>query len=109
MAKAYNAIKNFQFKEVLNLVCYGAKHPEMLTQTQRITRLYRSVLRRQNQLLLEGLQGDVHKFNDELQAVSSEFYHLMNLNRGFASTPSIILHPCRRLSRRKSLIPNRCC
>jgi hypothetical protein len=33
MAKAYNAIKNFQFKEVLNLVCYGAKHPETLTQT----------------------------------------------------------------------------
>jgi hypothetical protein len=27
----------------------------------------------------------VHKFNDELQATSSEFYDLMHLNRGFAS------------------------
>lgn len=41
MSKAYHHIKNYCFKEVMNLVCYGSKYPETLTQTQRITRLYR--------------------------------------------------------------------
>lgn len=41
MSKAYIFVKNFSFPEMLNLLCYGSKVPETLTQTQRITRLYR--------------------------------------------------------------------
>lgn len=41
MSKAYLALKNFAWPEMMNLLCYGVKHPETLSQTQRITRLYR--------------------------------------------------------------------
>jgi len=41
MSKAYHAHKNFTFKEMMNLMSYGTKHPETLSHVQRITRLYR--------------------------------------------------------------------
>jgi len=44
MSKAYHAHKNFTFKEMMNLMSYGTKHPETLSHVQRITRLYRLLL-----------------------------------------------------------------
>lgn len=41
MSKAYLTLKNFRWSEMVNIMCYGAKYPETLSQTQRITRLYR--------------------------------------------------------------------
>lgn len=44
MSKAYNHVKNLNFKEMMNLVCYGHKYPSQLTNGQRVTRLYRLLL-----------------------------------------------------------------
>ena len=46
MSKAYYYCKNFSFKEVNNIFAYAVKNPETLTQQQRVTRLYKGVLRR---------------------------------------------------------------
>ena len=46
MSKAYYYCKNFSFKEVNNLFAYAVKNPETLTQEQRVTRLYKGVLRK---------------------------------------------------------------
>lgn len=31
MSKAYLVAKNFTWPEMMNLICYGAKHPETLS------------------------------------------------------------------------------
>ena len=41
MSKAYYYCKNFSFKQVNNLFAYETKNPELLSQSQRITRLYK--------------------------------------------------------------------
>jgi len=41
MSKAYYYCKNFSFREVNNLFAYGIRDPSVLTNQQRITRLYR--------------------------------------------------------------------
>jgi hypothetical protein len=46
MSKAYYYCKNFSFKEVNNLFAYAVKNTETLTQEQRVTRLYKGVLRK---------------------------------------------------------------
>ena len=41
MSKAYYYCKNFSFKEVNNLFAYSTKNPALLTQEQKINRLYK--------------------------------------------------------------------
>jgi len=41
MSKAYYYCKNFSFKQVNNLFAYQVKDPAVLTQKQRINRLYK--------------------------------------------------------------------
>ena len=41
MSKAYYYCKNFSFKEVNNLFSYSTKSPELLSQHQKICRLYK--------------------------------------------------------------------
>ena len=41
MSKAYYYCKNFSFKEVNNLFSYSTKNPALLTQEQKINRLYK--------------------------------------------------------------------
>ena len=41
MSKAYYYCKNFSFKEVNNLFQYATKSPELLSQQQKIQRLYK--------------------------------------------------------------------
>jgi len=41
MSKAYYYCKNFSFKQVNNLFAYQVKDPSVLTQKQRINRLYK--------------------------------------------------------------------
>lgn len=41
MSKAYYYCKNFSFQEVNHLFAYAVKNPEVLTQHQRVTRLYK--------------------------------------------------------------------
>ena len=44
--KAYYYAKNLSFKEVTSLFAYNVKDPSLLSQNQRITRLYKNTLRK---------------------------------------------------------------
>ena len=77
MSKAYYYCKNFSFKEVNNLFAYQVKDPSTLTQKQRISRLYKGVLRklqshhiftvrRPNVELYHQLQADVRRDFDRI-------------------------------------------
>ena len=46
MSKAYYYCKNFSFKEVNNLFAYATKDPSSLTRHQRISRLYKGMIRK---------------------------------------------------------------
>ena len=41
MASAHYFFRNYDIKQVINLVCYMTEYPHTLTSTQKITRLYR--------------------------------------------------------------------
>ena len=41
MASAHYFFRNYDIKQVINLVCYMTEFPHNLTSTQKITRLYR--------------------------------------------------------------------
>lgn len=41
MASAHYFFRNYDIKQVINLVCYMTEFPHTLTSTQKITRLYR--------------------------------------------------------------------
>ena len=46
MSKAYHFVKNFTFREVINLYAYGVVDPSVLSTKQSVFRLYRNSLRR---------------------------------------------------------------
>lgn len=41
MASAHYFFRNYDIKQVINLMCYMTEFPHTLTSTQKITRLYR--------------------------------------------------------------------
>ena len=41
MASAHYFFRNYDIKQVLNLLCYMSDNPSTLTSTQKITRMYR--------------------------------------------------------------------
>lgn len=41
MASAHYFFRNYDIKQVLNLMCYMTEYPHTLTSTQKITRIYR--------------------------------------------------------------------
>ncbi len=41
MASAHYFFRNYDIKQVINLICYMTEFPHTLTSTQKITRLYR--------------------------------------------------------------------
>ena len=74
MSKAYYYCKNFSFKEVNNLFSYAVKDPSMLTQQQRVTRLYKGMLRKlmaQNVHTIKRVNFD--RFHDEQYRVRRDF------------------------------------
>ncbi|EGR32627.1 hypothetical protein IMG5_076570 [Ichthyophthirius multifiliis] len=79
MSKAYYFLKNFNWEEVQNLLCYGTKHPNILTNHQKITRLYRATLRRVNAHQLEGYRTCFIKYNETLHNVSDDFRKMYQL------------------------------
>jgi len=79
MSKAYYYCKNFSFKEVNNIFAYAVKNPATLTQQQRVTRLYKGVLRR---LMANNIhcikRVNLEKFHDEQYAVRRDFDKIYN-------------------------------
>ena len=41
MSSAHYFFRNYDIKQVINLICYMTEYPHTLTSTQKITRLYR--------------------------------------------------------------------
>ncbi len=41
MSSAHYFFRNYDIKQVINLLCYMTEYPHTLTSTQKITRLYR--------------------------------------------------------------------
>ena len=79
MSKAYYYCKNFSFKEVNNIFAYAVKNPETLTQQQRITRLYKGVLRRLISNNIHTIKRvNFEKFHDEQYAVRRDFDKIYN-------------------------------
>ncbi|CAD8176889.1 unnamed protein product [Paramecium pentaurelia] len=85
MSKAYLAVKNFKWSEMVNLLAYGVKHPDTLSQTQRITRLYRATIRRHYTSQLENFKGDHIRFYNEMQGAQKDFNRLQELNNNYAN------------------------
>merc|ERR1711935_219993 len=74
MSKAYYYCKNFSFKEVNNLFAYAVKDPSVLTQQQRITRLYKGMLRKLNSQHVNAMKKvNFDKFYDEQYRVRRDF------------------------------------
>ena len=67
MSKAYYYCKNFTFKEVNTLFCYGLRDPSVLTSKQRTIRLFRATLRKILALRIH----TVHKFDFDRYAEDS--------------------------------------
>jgi len=80
MSKIYHWHKNFTFKEIMNLFSYGTKNPETLTHNQKLTRLYRSTLRKIYATQLEGYKTDFTEFNKSLTRTSLEFEKMTKMD-----------------------------
>ena len=81
MSKAYYYCKNFSFKQVNNLFAYSIKDPSLLTRKQRITRLYKGMLRK---LLAQHMftirRPNVDRFHDEQYRVRRDFERMLKSN-----------------------------
>ena len=74
MSKAYYYCKNFSFKEVNNLFAYAVKNPDVLTQQQRVSRLYKGTLRRLMAMHVHTpKRPDLEKFYAETYAARRDF------------------------------------
>ena len=74
MSKAYYYCKNFSFKEVNNLFAYAVKDPSTLTQQQRITRLYKGMLRKLMAQHIHTIKRvNFDRFHDEQYRVRRDF------------------------------------
>lgn len=58
MSYAHYFVKNYKIREVIDLFCYNTRFPHTLTSTQKITRLYRCILRRQRAITFFENRGD---------------------------------------------------
>jgi len=45
MASAHYFFRNYDIKQIINLLCYMTEYPHTLTSTQKITRLYRYIIK----------------------------------------------------------------
>mmetsp|Transcript_3106 Transcript_3106/g.485 ORF Transcript_3106/g.485 Transcript_3106/m.485 type:complete len:87 (-) Transcript_3106:409-669(-) len=79
MSKAYYFVKNFNWPEVRNLLCYSTKHPEILSHNQKVTRLYRASLRRTFAHRLEGYKTDFGDYNEAVADIHNDFKELITL------------------------------
>jgi len=79
MSKFYHFNKNFTFKEIMNLLTYNIKHPETLSSNQKITRLYRSTLRKFYATQMEGIKTEHDDFNRSMALASKDFHKMMTL------------------------------
>lgn len=78
MSKAYYYCKNFTFKEVNNLFAYSAKDPSHLSKQQKMTRLYKGMIRKlMAQRLFCIRQTDYDRFYEEQHAVRRDFDRIM--------------------------------
>mmetsp|Transcript_24186 Transcript_24186/g.21490 ORF Transcript_24186/g.21490 Transcript_24186/m.21490 type:complete len:201 (+) Transcript_24186:25-627(+) len=81
MSKAYYYVKNFTFKEVNNLFAYQVKDPSILTQYQRVTRLYKGTLRKLMASYIFTCRGrDYETFHEEARKVREDFDQLLASN-----------------------------
>ncbi|KAM3136725.1 hypothetical protein pb186bvf_011170 [Paramecium bursaria] len=84
MSKAYLWVKNFTWPEMVNIISFGTKYPEQLTQMQKATRLYRGVLRRLPTLTIDHYRGDNVKYYDDVHKASKEFRQLEQLIKNYS-------------------------
>ena len=54
MSSAGYFVKNYNIRQVVDLMCYGTKFPHTLTSTQKITRMYRYKIYKNSVQLSEG-------------------------------------------------------
>ena len=74
MSKAYYYCKNFSFREVNNLFAYSTKDPSHLSQDQRITRLYKGMIRKlMAQHVFTIRRCNFDRFHDEQARVRRDF------------------------------------
>jgi len=69
---------------------YGTKHPETLSHVQRITRLYRSSLRKVQAIKLEGYRADFTEYNRDLAIFSKDFYRMIAMKPNSVELESIV-------------------
>jgi hypothetical protein len=81
MSKAYYFVKNFRYKQTVDLFCYETLFPAKLTTTQRTTRLYLNILRSSQREHFHEHRGQIQSFMDRLVYFRGCFEELLERDR----------------------------
>eukprot|EP01017_Pseudomicrothorax_dubius_P028949 TRINITY_DN3485_c0_g1_i1.p1 TRINITY_DN3485_c0_g1~~TRINITY_DN3485_c0_g1_i1.p1 ORF type:complete len:193 (+),score=57.38 TRINITY_DN3485_c0_g1_i1:115-693(+) len=79
MSKAYYFVKNFNFRQIMDLLLYSTQKPQLLTHHQKVTRLYRATLRKYYAQKLEGWRTDFSDFNRSITLAQRDFSKMLEL------------------------------
>ena len=80
MSKAYFVHKNFDWGTMLNLLCFSVKNPASLTKTQKVSRLYRSVMRQNIAENMHNSSASMDYFLEEHYRVRQDFNLMLSLS-----------------------------
>lgn len=81
MSKAYFIHKNFDWSTMVNLLCFSVKNPSTLTKTQKVTRLYRAVMRQNMAENIHNSSASMDYFLEEQFKVRKDFDTLRSMTQ----------------------------
>jgi hypothetical protein len=86
MASAHYFFRNYDIKQVINLVCYMTESPHTLTSTQKVTRLYRythptcsCLLRREKEWTIGENRCDPADYHRNIRIARAKLEELMKV------------------------------